>query len=149
MNQRDIEYLDWMADRLVHVYHESPNTDFVHAARRVAKQAREDQKDQAAVSQGTCIVVCFLFFSLLISLGINYYLLGELRWWRCERPYVQPESPTLVEPVEDADVFEFRGGKWLKFDPVHDDWIELKDPPEFLLEGPPVLPVPDVDSPSA
>lgn len=28
--QKDIEHLEWIYKRLVHVYNESPNTDFVH-----------------------------------------------------------------------------------------------------------------------
>lgn len=33
----DKEFLNWLADRLVHVYGESPNVDFVHKLRAIAK----------------------------------------------------------------------------------------------------------------
>lgn len=32
----DKEFLNWLADRLVHVYGESPNVDFVHRVRSIA-----------------------------------------------------------------------------------------------------------------
>ena len=32
----DHEFLAWLADRLVFVYHENPNSDFVHRLRRIA-----------------------------------------------------------------------------------------------------------------
>lgn len=34
--ETDSEFLSWLADRLVHVYGENPNVDFVHATRRIA-----------------------------------------------------------------------------------------------------------------
>lgn len=34
----DIEFLKWIRDRLVHVYKESPNTDFVQRLERVIKR---------------------------------------------------------------------------------------------------------------
>lgn len=37
---RDQPFLDWVADRLVHVYHESPNVDFVLKLRKMATRAR-------------------------------------------------------------------------------------------------------------
>lgn len=33
---RDSEFLNWLADRLVHIYHESPNVDFVMKLREIA-----------------------------------------------------------------------------------------------------------------
>jgi hypothetical protein len=38
-NARDGEFLSWVADRLVHVYGESPNVDFVLKLRDIAKRA--------------------------------------------------------------------------------------------------------------
>jgi len=35
------DFLDWIADRLVHVYHESEHIDFVWAIRRKAKKSRD------------------------------------------------------------------------------------------------------------
>lgn len=32
----DREFLTWLSERLVHVYDESPNVDFVHRLRRIA-----------------------------------------------------------------------------------------------------------------
>lgn len=32
----DKEFLEWLIDRLVHVYNESPNTDFIHKLRKIA-----------------------------------------------------------------------------------------------------------------
>lgn len=34
------DFLDWVADRLVNVYHEDPTVDFVHSARNFAKRIR-------------------------------------------------------------------------------------------------------------
>ena len=34
---KDSEFLNWLADRLVHVYGESPNVDFVLKLREIAK----------------------------------------------------------------------------------------------------------------
>lgn len=34
--RREGEFLEWVADRLVHVYGESPNVDFVHRLREIA-----------------------------------------------------------------------------------------------------------------
>ena len=40
---KDHEFVSWMADRMVHVYGESPNVDFVHRARAIAENiARYD-----------------------------------------------------------------------------------------------------------
>lgn len=33
---KDLEFLNWIADRLVNVYGESPNVDFVHKLREIA-----------------------------------------------------------------------------------------------------------------
>lgn len=38
----DAEFLSWLADRLVNVYDESPNTDFVHKLRSVADRLEND-----------------------------------------------------------------------------------------------------------
>lgn len=35
------DFLDWLGDRLSHVYHESPNMDFVQACHRHAQELRE------------------------------------------------------------------------------------------------------------
>lgn len=35
------EFLDWLADRLIHVYHESPNIDFVLSLRARAEAGRK------------------------------------------------------------------------------------------------------------
>lgn len=35
------DFLDWLADRIVHIYRESPDTDFVLALRRKAAKARD------------------------------------------------------------------------------------------------------------
>lgn len=32
----DKEFLNWIIDRLVHVYNESPNVDFIHRLRKIA-----------------------------------------------------------------------------------------------------------------
>lgn len=37
MKQPDRDFLIWIADRLVHVYGESPNVDFVQKLRKLAK----------------------------------------------------------------------------------------------------------------
>lgn len=37
-------FIDWLADRLINVYKESPNMDFVQATRRYARELREIQK---------------------------------------------------------------------------------------------------------
>lgn len=39
----DNEFLNWLADRLVHVYGESPNVDFVHKLRAIAKNTDLEQ----------------------------------------------------------------------------------------------------------
>ena len=41
-------FLHWLADRLVHVYHESPNTDFVLRLKEIAD----------SLSEGTFISIC-------------------------------------------------------------------------------------------
>lgn len=33
----DKEFLNWIIDRLIHVYGESPNVDFVHRLRKIVK----------------------------------------------------------------------------------------------------------------
>ena len=37
---KDKEFLDWLADRLVYVYKESPNVDFVQKLKAIAKKAK-------------------------------------------------------------------------------------------------------------
>lgn len=37
----DSMFLDWVADRLVHVYGESPHLDYVHRLRRMAARLRK------------------------------------------------------------------------------------------------------------
>lgn len=32
----DKEFLDWIIDRLVHVYNESPHVDFIHRLRKIS-----------------------------------------------------------------------------------------------------------------
>lgn len=39
MKLGESEFLNWVADRFVHVYGESPNVDFVHDLRRLAQEA--------------------------------------------------------------------------------------------------------------
>lgn len=41
--------------------------------------------------------VVVLSVMLLIAVARNIYLSRELAWWRCERPYVAPSTPTLIE----------------------------------------------------
>lgn len=41
MISSDSDFLNWMADRLVNVYNEDPNVDFVHKLRSMAKEASE------------------------------------------------------------------------------------------------------------
>jgi hypothetical protein len=38
----DYKFLEWMADRLVAVYGESPNTDFVQKLRRIADRLYDE-----------------------------------------------------------------------------------------------------------
>lgn len=33
---KDKEFLEWLIDRLVHVYGESPNVDFIHKLKKIA-----------------------------------------------------------------------------------------------------------------
>lgn len=40
---KDKEFLNWLADRLVNVYNESPNVDFVHKLKAIAKNTDQDQ----------------------------------------------------------------------------------------------------------
>lgn len=40
---KDSQFLNWLADRLVHVYGESPNVDFVHKLREIAKNIDPEQ----------------------------------------------------------------------------------------------------------
>jgi hypothetical protein len=35
----DREFLEWLIDRLVNVYGESPNVDFIHRLRKIAEAA--------------------------------------------------------------------------------------------------------------
>lgn len=43
----DAEFLNWVADRLVHVYGESENVDFVLKLRRLAKEVRSTREGVA------------------------------------------------------------------------------------------------------
>lgn len=48
----DGKFLDWLADRLVDVYHESPNVDFVQKLQRIAKKVRRlDAKRSGDISR--------------------------------------------------------------------------------------------------
>lgn len=38
----DAEFLSWLADRLINVYGESPNVDFVHKLRSVANRLENE-----------------------------------------------------------------------------------------------------------
>jgi hypothetical protein len=40
------DFLDWLADRLVSVYDESPNVDFVQRLRREARDARRREQGE-------------------------------------------------------------------------------------------------------
>jgi hypothetical protein len=42
---KDSEFLDWIADRLVHVYGDKPNVDFIIKLRSMAKNIDQDQED--------------------------------------------------------------------------------------------------------
>lgn len=42
------EFLEWIADRLVNVYKESPNVDFVHACRNFVDKLRQAKADSLA-----------------------------------------------------------------------------------------------------
>ena len=35
------DFLEWFSERLIHIYKESPNIDFVHALRRYSKGIKE------------------------------------------------------------------------------------------------------------
>lgn len=39
----DKEFLNWIIDRLIHVYGESPYVDFIHKLRNIAKTIPSDQ----------------------------------------------------------------------------------------------------------
>lgn len=39
----DSKFLTWVADRLVHVYGENPDVDFVQKLRRMASRAQESE----------------------------------------------------------------------------------------------------------
>lgn len=40
---KDKEFLNWLVDRLVNVYNENPNTDFVHKLRAIANNTDPEQ----------------------------------------------------------------------------------------------------------
>jgi len=46
----DSHFLTWLADRLVHVYGENPNVDFVHATRRIAAALASREASSATIS---------------------------------------------------------------------------------------------------
>ncbi len=41
---QDRKFLNWIADRLVHVHGENPNVDYVHKLRRIADNTPEGQE---------------------------------------------------------------------------------------------------------
>ena len=41
----DKEFLEWLIDRLVHVYGESPNMDFIHRLRKISHQLPQKESD--------------------------------------------------------------------------------------------------------
>ena len=47
----DSEIIDWAADRMVNIYHESPNVDFVLRLRRAAENAREMRERLSYIEQ--------------------------------------------------------------------------------------------------
>lgn len=57
---KDCEFVSWMADRMVHVYGESPNVDFVHRARAVAvrieEQAREIERLESSLKTAATVM---------------------------------------------------------------------------------------------
>jgi hypothetical protein len=48
----DKEYLLWLVDRMVLVYHESPNVDFVHKLRAIALKTRKGKDTNWAKVKG-------------------------------------------------------------------------------------------------
>lgn len=41
----DKEFLNWLADRLVNVYNESPNVDFVHKLKKIAENIEKTYEE--------------------------------------------------------------------------------------------------------
>jgi hypothetical protein len=37
----DKQFLNWLIERLIYVYNESPNVDFIHRLRKIAENADE------------------------------------------------------------------------------------------------------------
>lgn len=47
----DTEFLNWVADRLVYVYHEGENVDFVQRLRSIASSGVEHEHDVTSCGQ--------------------------------------------------------------------------------------------------
>jgi len=44
MSRGEIEHLQWIHDRIIHVYGESENVDFLIRIRKILNQNKEDEK---------------------------------------------------------------------------------------------------------
>jgi hypothetical protein len=47
----DSDFLDWLTDRLIHVYGENPGTDFVLRTREMANEARSRELKEKTSEQ--------------------------------------------------------------------------------------------------
>ena len=45
MSKEEIEHLQWIYDRIIHVYGESENVDFLVRMRKILNQNKDDEKD--------------------------------------------------------------------------------------------------------
>ena len=43
MHDKDSEHLQWIHDRLQHVYHENPNFDFMHRLREIIETVKKSE----------------------------------------------------------------------------------------------------------
>jgi len=59
----DLETLEWLRDRLVHVYHESPNVDFVLRLEKVIENIKKAEAE--AQEMVDVLVECDSIMSLL------------------------------------------------------------------------------------
>lgn len=79
---RDAEFLSWMADRLVFVYGESPNIDFVHYLRRLATEAEKKERRRALHRYIAVRVLAFLFgTAVMLALGSGYVVKVAWELW--------------------------------------------------------------------
>ena len=80
MRLNDSEFLSWVADRLVHVYRENPNVDFVLHLRRLSKELGTPKKKVANLTEQGRRDFGIALTAAFFGAGLMALVLSVLGW---------------------------------------------------------------------